>query len=104
LLCHSVEPVYQLHPTGDLLLFLTDSLPHLFRTDPGNDSRYVKYVQDMPISWFESFIRSLAHGQIELHRALPKAESLKDCKCSRVWTYMRLCTWLRALWLLRVVG
>jgi hypothetical protein len=41
----------------------------------------VKYVQDMPISWFESFIRSLAHGQIELHRALPKAESLKDCKC-----------------------
>ena len=32
--------------------------------DPGNDIRYVKYVSDMPISWFESIIRSLAHGQV----------------------------------------
>ena len=35
---------------------------------PGNDDRYVKYVKDMPISLFETFIRSLAHGRLELHR------------------------------------
>jgi hypothetical protein len=69
----------------------------VLRADPGNDSRYVKYVQDMPISWFESFIRSLAHGQIELHRALPKAESLKDCKCYYVRAVVRSGMWLCAM-------
>ena len=37
---------------------------YFYHTDPGNDIRYVKYVSDMPISWFESIIRSLAHGQV----------------------------------------
>ena len=46
---------------------------------PGNDERYVKYVRDLPISGFETCIRSLAHGEFELHRAFPKSESLKDC-------------------------
>jgi bisphosphoglycerate-dependent phosphoglycerate mutase len=41
--------------------------------------KYVKYAQDIPISWFESLIRSLAHRRLELHRQFPKAESLKDC-------------------------
>lgn len=50
------------------------------RIDPGNDGRYVKYVHDMPISFFETCIRSLAHGELEIHRAFPKAESLKDCE------------------------
>ena len=49
------------------------------RTDPGNDERYVRYLQDAPLSLFETVIRSLAHGRFELHRAFPKAESLKDC-------------------------
>jgi 2,3-bisphosphoglycerate-dependent phosphoglycerate mutase len=46
---------------------------------PGNDERYVKYVKDIPISWFETFIRSLANGRAEIHREFPKTESLKDC-------------------------
>jgi len=46
---------------------------------PGNDSRYVDYVQDVPVSIWETLIRSLAHGKFELHRAFPKRESLKDC-------------------------
>ena len=46
---------------------------------PGNDDRYVNYVQDVPISAFESMIRSLAHGHLELHKQFPKTESLKDC-------------------------
>jgi len=33
----------------------------------------------MPISWFETVIRSLAHGKLEVHKKFPKAESLKDC-------------------------
>lgn len=49
---------------------------------PGNDPRYVNYVQDMPISWFETLIRSLAHGKLEVHKKFPKAESLKDCASS----------------------
>lgn len=39
----------------------------------------MNYVQDMPISWFETCIRSLAHGKLEIHKKYPKAESLKDC-------------------------
>jgi len=46
---------------------------------PGNDDRYVNYVQDVEVSLFETCIRSLAHGKFELHRKFPKAESLKDC-------------------------
>jgi hypothetical protein len=48
---------------------------------PGNDDRYVNYVEDVPISWFETLIRSFSHGQLEIHRQFPKSESLKDCKC-----------------------
>jgi 2,3-bisphosphoglycerate-dependent phosphoglycerate mutase len=51
----------------------------LLSADPGNDSRYVNYVKDVPISWFETVIRSLAHRRLEIHRKFPKAESLKDC-------------------------
>jgi 2,3-bisphosphoglycerate-dependent phosphoglycerate mutase len=46
---------------------------------PGNDDRYVNYVQDIGISVFETMIRSLAHRKFELHRQFPKTESLKDC-------------------------
>ena len=46
---------------------------------PGNDERYVKYVNDIRYSVFESLIRSISHGRIELHRKFPKTESLKDC-------------------------
>lgn len=46
---------------------------------PGNDQRYVNYVKDIPINFFETITRSLAHGKLELHRDFPKAESLKDC-------------------------
>ena len=46
---------------------------------PGNDDRYVKYVKDVRVSVFESAIRSLAHGRLEIHRNFPKTESLKDC-------------------------
>lgn len=48
---------------------------------PGNDSRYVNYLQDIPISVFDTCIRSLAHRKFEIHRKFPKTESLKDCKC-----------------------
>jgi bisphosphoglycerate-dependent phosphoglycerate mutase len=51
----------------------------IITADPGNDSRYVDYVKDIDISFFESIIRSLAHGKLEVHRKFPKAESLKNC-------------------------
>lgn len=47
-------------------------------TYPGNDPRYAD-VKDMPFSLFETCIRTIAHGKIQLHRKLPKTESLKDC-------------------------
>ena len=46
---------------------------------PGNDDRYVKFVRDMPISYFETAIRSLAECRWQIHRKFPKTESLKDC-------------------------
>ena len=46
---------------------------------PGNDERYVKYVRDVRISVGESLMRTLAEGKVQLHRAFPKTESLKDC-------------------------
>lgn len=46
---------------------------------PGNDLRYEKYVKDLRFSVSESIIRSIEHGRPELHKKLPKTESLKDC-------------------------
>ena len=46
---------------------------------PGNEERYVNYVEDTRISFKESFIRSLAAGRLEVHKKFPKTESLKDC-------------------------
>ena len=46
---------------------------------PGNDDRYVKFVRDMPVSYFETCIRSLAECRWQVHRKFPKTESLKDC-------------------------
>ena len=46
---------------------------------PGNDGRYTQYVHDLPVSFLQTAIRSLAHGRYEIHHDLPKTESLKDC-------------------------
>lgn len=46
---------------------------------PGNDPRYVKYLNDAKFSFRESVIRSIEKGKISLHRKFPKHESLKDC-------------------------
>jgi 2,3-bisphosphoglycerate-dependent phosphoglycerate mutase len=46
---------------------------------PGNDDRYVSNVVDVRYSVFESLIRSIGDGKLELHRKFPKTESLKDC-------------------------
>jgi hypothetical protein len=43
----------------------------------GNDDRYVSNVLDVRYSVFESLIRSIEHGRLELHRKFPKTESLK---------------------------
>ena len=74
---HACKTMKYLFP----FLFFSGYLQYvIFCIDPGNDTRYVNYVKDVPISWFETMIRSLAHGRMELHRKFPKAESLKDCK------------------------
>jgi len=39
---------------------------------PGNDERYVKYVRDVPISYFETIVRTLAERRLQIHRAFPK--------------------------------
>lgn len=46
---------------------------------PGNDSRYVKYLNDARQSVRESVIRSIETGKLSLHKKFPKSESLKDC-------------------------
>lgn len=46
---------------------------------PGNDVRYVKYLNDAGWSKRESVIRSIEKGEISFHRKFPKSESLKDC-------------------------
>ena len=46
---------------------------------PGNDSRYVKYLNDARPSVRESVIRSIETGKLSLHKKFPKSESLKDC-------------------------
>lgn len=46
---------------------------------PGNDERYVLYVDDVRNSVRESVIRSIEAGRLQLHPKLPKSESLRDC-------------------------
>lgn len=46
---------------------------------PGNDPRYQKYLTDVRYSVRESIIRSIEKGKFQLHRKLPKSESLEDC-------------------------
>lgn len=46
---------------------------------PGNDPRYIKYLNDIRFSVRESVIRSIEKGRPILHRKLPKTESLQDC-------------------------
>ena len=46
---------------------------------PGNDCRRAKHFHDLPISWRESFLRSIERRRLVLHRKFPKTESLKDC-------------------------
>lgn len=46
---------------------------------PGNDPRYQKYLTDVRYSFRESTIRSIEKGEFQLHRKLPKSESLKEC-------------------------
>jgi 2,3-bisphosphoglycerate-dependent phosphoglycerate mutase len=55
---------------------------------PGNDERYVRYVQDLPISLRETLVRSIARGRPSLHRKLPRTESLRDCMARTIpyWT------------------
>ena len=57
---------------------------------PGNDERYVNNVDDIGISVFESVIRSLAHGRLEIHRNFPKTESLSDCMKRTIPYYERV--------------
>jgi len=54
---------------------------------PGNDDRYRKYVTDLPYSFKQSFVRSIANGRLELHRRLPQSESLKDCMARTIPYY-----------------
>ena len=69
---------YHLHPLWPLIVLIITYSPSL----PLSPYRYVKHVKDIRISVFESLIRSLSHFKIELHRKVPKTESLKDCKYS----------------------
>ena len=46
---------------------------------PGNDNRYLNGASDHRISVRQSLMRSIEHGRLELHRKLPKTESLRDC-------------------------
>lgn len=57
---------------------------------PGNDDRYFTNVNDIRFSFFESLVRSLAIGQLQLHRKFPKAESLKDCMTRTIPYYTNL--------------
>lgn len=72
---------YQIIVTSPRIMPNSIDLSFTFLSVPvGNDDRYMNYVQDLKISVFETLIRSLAHGKLEIHRQFPKAESLKDCK------------------------
>ena len=46
---------------------------------PGNDDRYLNGASDHRISVRQSLMRSVEHRRLELHRKLPKTESLRDC-------------------------
>eukprot|EP00471_Norrisiella_sphaerica_P000224 CAMPEP_0184484750 /NCGR_PEP_ID=MMETSP0113_2-20130426/6426_1 /TAXON_ID=91329 /ORGANISM="Norrisiella sphaerica, Strain BC52" /LENGTH=825 /DNA_ID=CAMNT_0026865871 /DNA_START=476 /DNA_END=2954 /DNA_ORIENTATION=- len=46
---------------------------------PGNDQRYVEMVTDIPISGWQTLIRSLEAGKLQIARKMPRTESLKDC-------------------------
>ena len=46
---------------------------------PGNDATYRQHARDVRFSARESLVRSLAAGRPQLHRKLPKTESLHDC-------------------------
>ena len=46
---------------------------------PGNDDRYLNGASDHRISVRQSVMRSVEHRRLELHRKLPKTESLRDC-------------------------
>ena len=46
---------------------------------PGNDDRYIKYVDDIRVSFTQTIVRSLLNRRFELHRKFPQSESLKDC-------------------------
>ena len=49
------------------------------RNYPGNDLTYRQHARDVRFSARESLVRSLAAGRPQLHRKLPKTESLYDC-------------------------
>ena len=57
---------------------------------PGNDDRYFNNVVDIRFSFFESLVRSLAIGRLQLHRKFPKTESLKDCMSRTIPYYTNL--------------
>lgn len=46
---------------------------------PGNDERRAKHYKDLPISFRETWNRSLERRRLCIHRKFPKTESLKDC-------------------------
>jgi len=46
---------------------------------PGNDQRYVNNVIDVRVSLSETVVRAFAQRRLQLHRKLPRTESLKDC-------------------------
>ncbi|GAB5355901.1 hypothetical protein AAMO2058_000244700 [Amorphochlora amoebiformis] len=46
---------------------------------PGNDQRYVETITDLPISLWQTLIRSLEAGRFLKARRMPRTESLKDC-------------------------
>mmetsp|Transcript_3224 Transcript_3224/g.4867 ORF Transcript_3224/g.4867 Transcript_3224/m.4867 type:complete len:685 (+) Transcript_3224:25-2079(+) len=46
---------------------------------PGNDPRYVETIKDLPISLWQTLIRSLEAGKLQVARKMPRTESLKDC-------------------------
>jgi len=55
---------------------------------PGNDKRYVEMMKDVPISVWQTLIRSLEAGRFLLARKMPRTESLKDCM-SRTIPYFK---------------
>mmetsp|Transcript_3468 Transcript_3468/g.5375 ORF Transcript_3468/g.5375 Transcript_3468/m.5375 type:complete len:348 (-) Transcript_3468:54-1097(-) len=55
---------------------------------PGNDKRYVEMMKDVPISVWQTMIRSLEAGRFLLARKMPRTESLKDCM-SRTIPYFK---------------